>query len=257
MIVLLVLVITTCSSYSHLTIVRGQQSSIYQDNSEYNTEKGYDKNMISQAVTKKTGRPEWMRFWFARSMINKVVIRKGHSHSNATDKLFSVYVYYGEIKALCGTYRTIGRYFDMTVECGDRIGESVSIEVNHHINMFEIEVWPRAPLSIIRGEQSSLYRDNASLYRTEFAYDKNTSTSAFTTDLGRPEWMRFYFARSYLVQKVVIVELWSPASTSGSNVYSIFVLDGEVKTLCGTFTAQEQSKVEDATVQCGGNLPRY
>ena len=128
MIVLLVLVITTCSSYSHLTIVRGQQSSIYQDNSEYNTEKGYDNDMTSKAVTKKT---------------------------------------------------------------------------------------------------------------------------------GRPEWMRFYFARSYLVQKVVIVELWSPASTSGSNVYSIFVLDGEVKTLCGTFTAQEQSKVEDATVQCGGNLPRY
>ena len=125
MIVLLVLVITTCSSYSHLTIVRGQQSSIYQDNSEYNTEKGYDNDMTSKAVTKKT---------------------------------------------------------------------------------------------------------------------------------GRPEWMRFYFARSYLVQKV---ELWSPASTSGSNVYSIFVLDGEVKTLCGTFTAQDQSKVEDATVQCGGNLARY
>ena len=83
-----------------------------------------------------------MRFWFTPSRVGKVIIKKGFSHRAAN--LYSVYVCDREEKTLCGTYTPVHQksHYSAAVECSGARGDSVKIELDYHINLFEIEIYP-------------------------------------------------------------------------------------------------------------------
>ena len=80
-----------------------------------------------------------MRFWFNLCTVDEVMIRKGYSHSS--ENIYSIFVYIGEKKKLCGRYTGVTDDYEAKVECGCVRSDSVSIEVNNHINIFDIEIY--------------------------------------------------------------------------------------------------------------------
>ena len=71
-----------------------------------------------------------------------MIIKKGFSHRAVN--LYSVFVCDGGLCThLCGTYtHQKGFYYSVTVECFGAKGDSVKIELDYHINLFEIEIYP-------------------------------------------------------------------------------------------------------------------
>ena len=85
----------------------------------------------------------WLRLYFASaSDVGKVVIEKAESKASVC--VYTVYVYHGETKTLCGTYKISGVYYDKIVQCGGVGGDSVILEmtvcVRYHF-IYEIVVY--------------------------------------------------------------------------------------------------------------------
>ena len=99
-------------------------------------------------------------------------------------------------------------------------------------------------IPIDRAEQSSTYFAAAA---NAIDGDLTTRSKTYQED---PAWLRVYFLSSSDVEKVVIEKGYSKDS---SCVFTVSVYDGEVETVCGTYTGKAYSKpYYNETVQCGG-----
>ena len=84
-----------------------------------------------------------------------------------------------------------------------------------------------------RAEQSSTYSDDIAAK----AIDGDLATRSATTKKDRA-WLRVYFTNSYNVERVVVKKgfIYSPDCT----VMIVSVYDGEVETVCGTYTVGQR-----------------
>ena len=103
-----------------------------------------------------------------------------------------------------------------------------------------------------RAEQSSTYSYTYSLYEVAYiaanAIDGNPSTRS-TTNIENPAWLRVYFQSSSNLEQVVIERGYS---YDASCVYTVSVYNGEVGTVCGTYTGIPRGDYSNKAVQCGG-----
>ena len=81
-----------------------------------------------------------------------------------------------------------------------------------------------------RAEQSSTYGD----YTAAKAIDGNLYTGSITT-VEDPAWLRVYFSSSSTVERVVVEK---GGSSTRACVLTVSVYDGEVQTVCGTYTGK-------------------
>ena len=107
--------------------------------------KAIDNNLNTEART--SGGTDqgnsWLRLYFtSASDVGKVVIEKAESKASVC--VYTVSVYHGKTKTLCGTYKTSGVYNDKIVQCGGVRGDSVILEmtvcVRDHL-IYEIAVY--------------------------------------------------------------------------------------------------------------------
>ena len=80
-----------------------------------------------------------------------------------------------------------------------------------------------------RAEQSS----NSSTYFAARAIDNDINTRTCTNQED-PAWLRVYFSSS-TVERVLVEQGWGYATAC---VYTVSVYDGEVQTVCGTYTGK-------------------
>jgi len=130
--------------YIRLNITRGTQSSL--KSRQYATDKAYDNDMNTLATTSRgwgpgIWNPEWMRFYFAQSKVGKVIAR---GYSGSSEDVHYVFVYDGEDKSLCDTFTAVKGPYVQTIQCRDTVGQSVTVEVNDYINMYEIEIYGKS-----------------------------------------------------------------------------------------------------------------
>ena len=97
-------------------------------------------------------------------------------------------------------------------------------------------------LELTRAEQSS-----TPTYNAAEAIDDDTDSFS-QTNSEDPAWLRVYFQDSSNVGKVVIEKGYSG---SPSCTFTVSVYDGEVGTVCGTYTGK-YSYYYNEMVQCGG-----
>ena len=81
-----------------------------------------------------------------------------------------------------------------------------------------------------RAEQSSIYGDRIAAR----AIDGDLTTRSITTEED-PAWLRLYFSSSSTVGRVVVEGGRCYVATC---VYIVSVYDGEVQTVCGTYTGK-------------------
>jgi len=96
-------------------------------------------------------------------------------------------------------------------------------------------------------KRAELSSTNSAATQADLAIDNDLATHAFTSSEANP-WLRLYFTSSSNVEKVVIEEAYGEGL---SCIYSVSVFEGEVKTLCGTYTGIS-SFYYNETVKCGG-----
>lgn len=106
---------------------RADQSTTFNSNSS--ADRAIDNDPDTRTCTKKQSNP-WLRVYFKSvSYVEKVVIEKGFCRSEVCT--FSVSVYDGELKTLCGTYTDkSGEYYNETVQCGGKRGDSLILEMS-------------------------------------------------------------------------------------------------------------------------------
>ena len=102
-------------------------------------------------------------------------------------------------------------------------------------------------IPIDTAEQSSIYGGEGGEGSAR-ARDGDLSTRS-CTNLEEPAWLRVYFASSYRVEKVVVEK---GGSYSTSCVFTVSVYDGEVQTVCGTYTGKPIYAYFNEAVQCRG-----
>ena len=95
-----------------------------------------------------------------------------------------------------------------------------------------------------RAEQSSTYKT----YSAANAIDGDLTTRSIT-NREDPAWLRVYFQNSSNVEKVVIEKGFG---YDASCVYTVSVYNGEVETVCGTYTGKAYGVYYNERVQCGG-----
>ena len=81
-----------------------------------------------------------------------------------------------------------------------------------------------------RAEQSSTYGS----YIAAKAIDGNLGTRSTTTE-DDPAWLRLYFSSGSTVERVVVEESYN---RDAACVFTVSVYDGEVQTVCGTYTGK-------------------
>ena len=84
-----------------------------------------------------------------------------------------------------------------------------------------------------RAEQSSTYGDRIAANK---AIDGDLTTSSITTE-ENPAWLRLYFSSSSTVERVVVEKGYA---FDAACVLTVSVYDGEVQTVCGTYTGKYQ-----------------
>ena len=84
-----------------------------------------------------------------------------------------------------------------------------------------------------RAEQSSTYGTNTAAR----AIDGNLGTSSCTS-IEDPAWLRVYFSSSSTVERMVVEKSYS---YDAACVYTVSVYDGEVQTVCGTYTGKPRA----------------
>ena len=95
-----------------------------------------------------------------------------------------------------------------------------------------------------RAEQCSTYYSHIAAR----AIDGDPSTRS-TTNIENPAWLRVYFQSSSNLEQVVIEKGYS---YDASCVYTVSVYNGEVGTVCGTYTGIPRGDYSNKAVQCGG-----
>ena len=85
-----------------------------------------------------------------------------------------------------------------------------------------------------RAEQSST-NIGSSTYTAANAIDGDLGTYSFTYEED-PAWLRLYFTSSSTVERVVVEKGWGYDTAC---VWTVSVYDGEVQTVCGTYTGKD------------------
>ena len=101
--------------------MRAEQSSDY--STSHTADNAIDNDDTTAAVTKQEAK-SWLRLYFKRSSeVERVVIEKGRSKALPVSCLWSVSVYEGEVKTLCGMYNIShgDKFYNETVQCGGTI----------------------------------------------------------------------------------------------------------------------------------------
>ena len=65
-------------------------------------------------------------------------------YSGSSEDVHYVFVYNGEDKSLCDTFTAVKGPYVQNIQCRDTVGQSVTVEVNNYINMYEIEIYGRS-----------------------------------------------------------------------------------------------------------------
>ena len=100
MMLLLLVLITMCSGSGEIPLDRAEQSST---NGPHIAARAIDNNLSTGTNSGKED-PAWLRAYFSRSTVERVVIAKGFSYSATC--VFTVSVYDGETETVCGKYTT-------------------------------------------------------------------------------------------------------------------------------------------------------
>ena len=85
-------------------------------------------------------------------------------------------------------------------------------------------------IALDRAEQSSTYSGNIAA----MAIDNNLNNYSATTE-ENPAWLRVYFTSSSTVGRVVVEKGWS---YDAACVFTVSVYNGEVQTVCRTYTGK-------------------
>ena len=136
----------TCEASVEIPLDRAELSGVYDGLSAV---QAIDNDLATQALTIAEN-PAWLRLYFKNSSnVEKVVIQKGCSHTNVCT--FTVSVYDGEVGTVCGTYTgKEGHYYNETVQCGGKRGDSVMLKQTGFITnleVYEIKVYDEISVS--------------------------------------------------------------------------------------------------------------
>ena len=131
----MLLLSASCSGSEEIPIDRAVQSSTY--SKIYSADRAFDNDLTTCAATKLETRA-WLRLYFkSSSNVGKVETEKGMSLDVSCT--YSVSVYKGEVKTLCGTYTgKRNTYYNETVQCDGKRGDSVMLEMTGCTNQFQI-----------------------------------------------------------------------------------------------------------------------
>ena len=130
-----------CSGADEIPLDRAEQSSTY---ITFSAARAIEGDPSTQSVTN-ADNPAWLRVYFENSSnVEQVVIEKGYSGSSSC--VYTVSVYEREIVTACGAYTGIPRgfYYNETVQCGGKAGDSVSLKMTsctQYLVVFEIIVF--------------------------------------------------------------------------------------------------------------------
>ena len=82
---------SVCSGSDEIPLDRAEQSSLFRNNQKWTAEKAIDDKLATRALTARGNNP-WLRVYFkTTSIVEKIVIEKGHTY--ATPCIYSVSVY--------------------------------------------------------------------------------------------------------------------------------------------------------------------
>ena len=130
-----------------IPLERAEQSSIYGSSA---ADRAIDNDASTKAITNRESNP-WLKIYFKSSAdVEKVMIEKGYSYNLSC--VFTVSVYKGEVKKLCGTYHNKpGYYNNEAAQCGGERGDSVVVEVtecgkHEHLYIHELKVYGQGTL---------------------------------------------------------------------------------------------------------------
>ena len=108
----------------------------------YSAEKAIDGDATTRAGSTNQDNP-WLRLYFKNSNVEKVVIERGYFYSTACR--YSVSVFAGDVKTLCGVYnKPQASLYSEVVQCSGNRGESVMLEskdCNTELSIYEIKVY--------------------------------------------------------------------------------------------------------------------
>ena len=130
-----------CSGTDEIPLKRAELSRTM---SSFNAANAIDGDIASYASTNSED-PSWLRVYFmSHSDVGMVVIEKGHRGSDSC--VFTVSVYDGEVETVCGTFPggKRGDYYNETVQCGGKGGDSVRLEqtgCSQYLAVHEIKVF--------------------------------------------------------------------------------------------------------------------
>ena len=115
-----------CSGSNEIQLDRAEQSSTFRigNNPASNA---IDNDHNTDAITTESD-PSWLKVYFTSvSNVEEVVIEKGYTH--VADCTYTVSVNNEGRNLLCGTYtKSRGWYYNESVQCGGKTGDSVKVE---------------------------------------------------------------------------------------------------------------------------------
>ena len=132
-----------CFGLNEIHLDRAEQSSTY-GYYPASASNAIDNDHDTTAITNPVN-PSWLKVYFTSvSNVEKVVIEKGYTHDVYCT--FTVHVNAGDQSVSCGTYtkRSSGYYYDESVQCGGKTGDSVKVEMTncqHLMHIYEIAVY--------------------------------------------------------------------------------------------------------------------
>ena len=129
-----------CSGADEIPLDRAEQCSTY---FSYIAARAIDGDPSTRSTTN-IENPAWLRVYFqSSSNVEQVVIEKGVSYHASC--VYTVSVYDGEVETICESYTgKYGHYYNETVQCGGKGGDSVRLELTgciKYLKVYEIKVY--------------------------------------------------------------------------------------------------------------------
>ena len=131
-----------CFSSGEIPLDRAEQSSTW--STYFAAANATDGDLTTVSATSRED-PAWLRVYFkSSSNVEQVVIEKGLSFNASC--VYTVSVYNGEVETECGTYtgKEWGHYYNETVQCGGKAGDSVRLKqtgCERYLLVYEIKVY--------------------------------------------------------------------------------------------------------------------
>ena len=96
--------IARCSGSDEIPLKRAEQASTFKNNGKtFIAAWAIDNKLGTYSSTARNDRPAWLRVYFtSRSTVERVVVERGRSPKAAC--VFTVSVYDGAVRTVCGTY---------------------------------------------------------------------------------------------------------------------------------------------------------